>query len=50
MVWIEEEETPFRVLIGKLSVKRPSRPMGRPRRRWVDNTKCDPWYLGPNGP
>jgi len=33
-----EERGAYRVLVGKPEVKRP---MGRPRRRWVDNIKMD---------
>jgi hypothetical protein len=28
----------YRILVGKLEIKRP---LGRPRSRWVDNTKID---------
>jgi len=33
-----EERGLYRVLVGKLEGKRP---LGRPRRRWVDNIKMD---------
>ena len=33
-----EERGVYRVLVGKLEGKRP---MGRPRRRWVDNIRTD---------
>jgi hypothetical protein len=32
------EKTAYRVLVGKPEGKRP---LGRPRRRWVDNIKMD---------
>ena len=35
---IGEERVVYRVLVGKLEVKRP---LGRPRRRWVDNIRMD---------
>jgi hypothetical protein len=31
----------YRILVGKTEGKRP---LGRPRRRWVDNIKVDGWY------
>jgi hypothetical protein len=31
-----EKRNPYRILVGKLKGKRP---LGRPRRRWVDNIK-----------
>ena len=33
-----EERGAYRVLVGKLEGKRP---LGRPRRRWVDNIRMD---------
>ena len=33
-----EERVMYRVLVGKPEVKRP---LGRPRRRWVDNNRMD---------
>jgi hypothetical protein len=39
-----EEENAYSILVGKPEGKRP---LGRPRRRWVDNIKIDPreiWY------
>ena len=33
-----EERGPYRVLVGKPEGKRP---LGRPRRRWVDNIRMD---------
>ena len=44
MIWaghvarMVEERRAYRVLVGKPEGKRP---MGRPRRRWVDNIKMD---------
>jgi len=35
-----------RVLVGKPEGKRP---LGRPRRRWVDNIKMDFWEVGRGG-
>jgi hypothetical protein len=34
----EEEEKEYRILVGEPEGKRP---LGRPRRRWVDNIKTD---------
>ena len=36
--WICEERGVYRVLVGKPEGKRP---LGRPRRRWVDNIRMD---------
>jgi hypothetical protein len=33
----------YRVLVGKLEGRRP---LGRPRRRWEDNIRMDPWEVG----
>jgi len=33
-----EERVMYRVLVGKLEIKRP---LARPRRRWVDNIRMD---------
>jgi len=33
----------YRVLVGKLEGQRP---LGRPRRRWVDNIRIDLWVEG----
>jgi hypothetical protein len=33
-----EKRNAYRILVGKAEVKRP---LGRPRRRWVDNIKID---------
>ena len=38
-----EERGVFRVLVGKPKGRRP---LGRPRRRWVDNIKMDLWDVG----
>ena len=38
-----EERGVYRVLVGKLEGKRP---LGRPRRRWVDNIKMDLQEVG----
>jgi hypothetical protein len=38
-----EERGVYRVLLGKLEEKRP---LGRPRRRWVDNIKMDLQEVG----
>ena len=38
-----EERGPYRVLVGKPEGKRP---MGRPRRRWVDNIRMDLQEVG----
>jgi hypothetical protein len=35
---IGEKRNAYRLLVGKPEVKRP---LGRPRRRWVDNIKMD---------
>jgi hypothetical protein len=34
----KEKRNAYRLLVGKPEVKRP---LGRPRRRWVDRTKMD---------
>ena len=38
-----EERGAYRVLVGKPQVKRP---LGRPRRRWVDNIRMDLLEVG----
>jgi hypothetical protein len=42
---MEEKRKAYRILVGKPEGKRP---LGRPRRRWVDNIKIDlrdmGWY------
>ena len=38
MAHMVEERGAYRVLVGKLEGKRP---LGRPRRRWVDNIRMD---------
>jgi hypothetical protein len=41
-----EEECSYRILMGKPEGKRP---VGRPRRRWVDNIKMDLRDIGCGG-
>jgi hypothetical protein len=38
-----EKRTAYRILVGKLEGKRP---LGRPRRRWVDDIKIDLREIG----
>jgi hypothetical protein len=38
-----EKRNAYRILVGKLEGKRP---LGRPRRRWVDNIKIDLGEIG----
>jgi hypothetical protein len=38
-----EERGVYKVLVVKLEGKRP---LGRPRRRWVDNIRMDLWDVG----
>jgi hypothetical protein len=38
-----EKRNAYRLLVGKPEVKRP---LGRPRRRWVDNIRMDPGEVG----
>jgi len=38
-----EEKVVYRVLVGKLEGRRP---LGRPRRRWVDNIRIDLQEVG----
>ena len=40
---LDEERGVYRVLVGKLEGRRP---LGRPRRRWVDNIKMDLQEVG----
>jgi hypothetical protein len=40
------EETAYRILVGKPEGKRP---LGRPRRRWVDNIRMDVGVIGWDG-
>jgi hypothetical protein len=40
---MEEKRTAYRILVGKREGKRP---LGRPRRRWVDNIKMDLREIG----
>jgi hypothetical protein len=41
-----EKRNAYRILVGKLEG---SRPLGRPRRRWVDNIKMDLREIGWDG-
>jgi hypothetical protein len=41
-----EKRNAYRLLVGKLEGKRP---LGRPRRRWVDNIKIDLLQIGWGG-
>jgi hypothetical protein len=41
-----EKRNAYRILVGKPEGKRP---LGRPRRRWVDNIKMDLGEVGCNG-
>jgi hypothetical protein len=41
-----EKRNAYRILVGKPEVKRP---LGRPRRRWVDNIKVDLREIGWDG-
>jgi hypothetical protein len=43
---IEEKRNAYRILVGKPEGKRP---LGRPRRRWVDNIKMDLREIGWDG-
>ena len=38
-----EERVVYRFLVGKPEGRRP---LGRPRRRWVDNIRMDLWDVG----
>jgi hypothetical protein len=38
-----EKRNAYRILVGKPEGKRP---LGRPRRKWVDHIKIDPRYIG----
>jgi hypothetical protein len=40
---MEEKRNACRLLVGKAEGKRP---LGRPRRRWVDNIRMDPGEVG----
>jgi hypothetical protein len=42
----KEKRNAYRILVGKLEGKRP---LGRPRRRWVDNIKMDLRDIGWDG-
>jgi hypothetical protein len=41
-----EKRNAYRILVGKPEEKRP---LGRPRRRWVDNIKMDLREIGSDG-
>ena len=43
MARVGDERGVYRVLVGKLKGKRP---LGRPRRRWVDNIRMDLQEVG----
>ena len=43
VVCMGEERGPYRILVGKPEGKRP---LGRPRRRWVDNIRVDLQEVG----
>ena len=40
---VGEERGVYRVLVGKQERRRP---LGRPRRKWVDNIRMDLWEVG----
>jgi hypothetical protein len=42
----EEEENAYRIRVGKSEAERP---LGRPRRRWVNNIETDLREVGWNG-
>jgi hypothetical protein len=46
VVRMEQERNVYRILVGKPEEKRP---LGRPRRRWVDNIKMDLRKIGWDG-
>jgi hypothetical protein len=43
---MEEKRNAYRILVGKPEGRRP---LGRPRRRWVDNVKIDLSVIGWDG-
>jgi hypothetical protein len=43
MRWVEEKRNAYRLLVGKPERKRP---VGRPRRMWVDNIKMNLVEIG----
>jgi hypothetical protein len=45
VAWMGEKRNVYRLLVGKPEGKRP---LGRPRRRWMDNIKMDPLEIGWN--
>jgi hypothetical protein len=40
---MEEKRNVYRLLVGKPKGKRP---LGRPRRRWIDKNKMEPLEIG----
>jgi hypothetical protein len=46
VTWMGEMRNAYRILVGKPEGKRP---LGRPRRRWVDNIKMDLRETGLDG-
>jgi hypothetical protein len=46
MARMEEKRNVYRLLVGKPEGKRP---LGRPRRRWMDNIKMDLLEIGLDG-
>jgi hypothetical protein len=45
-MWFIRKRNAYRILVGNPEGKRP---LGRPRRRWVDNIKMDLRGIGWNG-
>jgi hypothetical protein len=43
VAWMGEKRNVYRLLVGKQEWKRP---LGRPRRRWIDNIKMDLLEIG----
>jgi len=43
VAWMDEERGSYRVLVGNPEGRRP---LGRPRRRWVDNIRMDLQEVG----
>jgi hypothetical protein len=46
VAWIGEKRNAYSIFVGKLKGKRP---LGRPRRRWVNNIKMDLREIGWDG-
>jgi hypothetical protein len=46
VAWMGETRNAYRILVGK---PEGNRPLGRPRRRWVDNIKMDLGEIGWDG-